>query len=163
MTTHPFSHAKQWIRQLLARLKPTPAAEIAIHPAPLAMHAYLDKLKKLCDYHERVEIALIAAADMPTRVGVTDNPDGFLRVSPGKVPLIILRDNIPETRWQSVVAHEFLHVLRWSIDGWVLRRLPARKHEEYMRLVENTMEPFTLLLMVGGELNVVWTNEEPEP
>lgn len=136
-------------------------SEIVIHPAPAAMYDYLDKLIKVVGYKEPVNIAIIAAADMPARMGVTDDPHGFLRLSPGKVPLIVLADNIPETHWQSIVAHEFLHLLRWTIDGWVLRRLPDAEHEIYMRLVEDAMKPLMILLLVGGMMNAEWVEENP--
>lgn len=133
--------------------------EIAIHPAPEEWSAYLTKLAKVVGYMEPVEIAVIAHSDMPTTVGVTDNPDGFLRISPGKVPLIVLRDNIGPTRWQFIVAHEFLHLLRWSVDRWVFEHLPEDEHEHYLRLVENTMKPLTILLLVGGIMNTEWVED----
>lgn len=137
--------------------------EITIHSAPDEMRAYLDKLVKVVGYTEPVEIAVIAASDMPARMGVTDDPHGFLHLAPGKVPLIVLRDDIAETRWQSVVAHEFLHLLRWTIDEFVLRRLGIAEQDFYMRLVEDTMKPLHILLLVGGIMNAEWVNEEPAP
>lgn len=135
--------------------------EIAIRQAPAEMRSYLDKLVKVTGYRGPVEIAVIAAADMPARVGVTDRPDGFLHIWPGHPPLIVLRDDVEPTRWQSIVAHEFLHALRWSIDEFVLSRLPDNEHADYMRLVEETMKPLTILLMVGGMINAEWVEEEP--
>lgn len=135
-------------------------SEIVIKPAPTEMYDYLDKLVKVVGYQEAVEIAIIAASDMPARMGVTDSPHGFLRIEPGKPPLIVLADNIPSTRWQSLVAHEFLHLLRWTIDEWVLRRLPDTERDAYMRLVENTMKPLSILLMVGGMMNAEWVEDE---
>ena len=129
---------------------------LKIHQAPDEMCTYLGKLVKVVGYDEPVHIGVIANADMPERVGVTDNPDGFLHIRPGQVPLIVLRDNIPATRWESVVAHEFLHLMRWTIDWWVLQRLPEAEHDTYMRLVENTMKPLTILLLVGGMINAEW-------
>lgn len=136
------------------------SGEINVSQAPEEMRAYLAKLIKVCGYQEPVEIGIIAASDMPARVGVTDHPDGFLHIVPGKVPLIILRDNIAATRWQSVVAHEFLHVLRWTMDSFVLHRLPKDEHHTYMRLVENTMKPLSILLIVGALINAEWIEGE---
>lgn len=133
---------------------------IAIRQAPDEMRAYLDKLVKVCGYREPVQLAWIAHADMPPRVGVTDAPDGFLHLAPGKVPLIVLRDNLEATRWQSVVAHELLHLLRWTIDEFVLRRLGIAEQDFYMRLVEDTMKPLHILLMVGGIMNAEWSNDD---
>lgn len=135
--------------------------EIPIHPAPAYMHTYLDKLIKVTGHKKPVGIAVIAASDMPARAGVTDSPDGFLHIRPDHPPLIVLRDDVAPTLWQSIVAHEFLHALRWSIDKWVLERLPDDEHEPYMRLVEETMQPLTILLMVGGIINAEWVEEEP--
>lgn len=136
-------------------------SEIAIHPASEEVRAYLEKLAKVVGYKEPVQIATIAAADMPARMGVTDDPHGFLHLVPGKVPLIVLRDDIPDTRWQSVVAHEFLHLLRWTIDEWVLHRLPLHERDTYMRLVEDTMKPLHILLLVGGIMNAEWVEGNP--
>lgn len=131
--------------------------EIAIHPAPAAMEEYLVKLCKVCGYAEPVQIAQIAGAEMPARVGVTDNPHGFLHLVPGKVPLIVVRDDVPDTRWQNLVAHELLHLIRWTADQWVLTRLASKTEQEiYMHLVEKTMKPLSILLMVGGMVNAEW-------
>lgn len=136
--------------------------EIVIRQAPQVICDYLAKLVKVCGYAEPVEVAVIAHADMPKRMGVTDDPHGFLHLVPGKVPLIVVSDAyLDDGRWQSLIAHEFLHVLRWTTDEWVLRRLPEAEHDTYMRLVENTMKPLAILLMVGGIMNVEWVNEEP--
>ena len=136
--------------------------EIVIRQAPEEIRAYLAKLVKVCGYQEPVEVAVIADADMPERVGVTDNPHGFLHLVPGKVPLIVVSDAyVDGPRWQSLIAHEFLHLLRWTTDCWVLTRLPKIEHDQYMRLVENTMKPLAILLMVGGIINAEWVNEEP--
>lgn len=135
-------------------------SEIAIHPAPGYMQEYLLKLTKVIGFREPVQMALIAAGDMPKRVGVTDDPHGFLRVEAGRVPLIVLADNVPESRWRSLVAHELLHLIRWTIDAWVLRRLPDAEHPDYMRLVEETMQPLTILLMVGGAIDAEWVEGE---
>ena len=136
--------------------------EIVIRQAPQAIRDYLAKLVKVVGYTEPVEVAVIANADMPKRMGVTDNPHGFLRLEPGRVPLIVMSDAyVDDERWRSLIAHEFLHLLRWTTDEWVLRRLPGHEHEIYMRLVENTMKPLSILLMVGGMMNVEWVNEEP--
>ena len=136
--------------------------EIVIRQAPAAIRVYLMKLAKVCGYREPVEVALIAAADMPSRVGVTDNPHGFLHIVPGKVPLIVISDAyVDDPRWQSLIAHEFLHLLRWTTDWWVLTRLPENEHDHYLRLVENMMKPLSILLMVGGMINAEWVEEEP--
>lgn len=135
--------------------------EVPIREAPEPMRAYLAKLTKSVGYCEPINVAVIAAADMPPRMGVTDNAHGFLRLSPGDVPLIVISDAVLETdRWQFIVAHEFLHLFRWSIDGWVLGRLPDHEHEPYMRHVEDTMKPLTILLMVAGMVNAEWVDKE---
>jgi hypothetical protein len=136
------------------------ARAVPLHDARGEMRAYLDKLIRVVGHTEPVEIAVIAAADMPARAGITDNPDGFLHIVPGKAPLIVLRDNLEATRWQSVVAHELLHVLRWKMDSWVLDRLSEDRQDTYMRLVEDTMKPLHILLMVGGAINAEWVDEE---
>lgn len=139
-------------------------SEITIRPAPAALSAYLAKLLKVCGYTEPVEVVVIAASDMPARVGVTDDPHGFLHIEPGKVPLIVVSDAyVDDPRWKSLVAHEFLHLLRWTADWWVLQRLPSDEHEFYMRLVENIMKPLAILLMVGEMFGAEWVDEEPTP
>lgn len=130
--------------------------KIDIRPATPAMHAYLEKLAKVCGYENTVFIALTDAANMPEVVGVTENPDGFLRIAKGKVPMIVMRDDLTDGNWQSLIAHEFLHVLRWNVDEWVFGQLSEDKHEIYMRMVEEMMKPFTILMMVGGMMNIVW-------
>lgn len=138
------------------------AVAIGIRQAPDEIRAYLAKLVKVIGYQEPVEVATIAHADMPKRVGVTDDPHGFLHLVPGRVPLIVVSDAyLDDERWQSLIAHELLHVLRWSIDEWVLRRLPDAEHDIYMRLVEDMMKPLSILLIVGGMMNAEWVNEEP--
>lgn len=134
---------------------------VAVRAAPPDVQAYLEKLTKVCGWKEPVQIGVIATEEMPRSVGVTDNPHGFLRLRPGEVPLIVVRaDMLEEERWQSVVAHEFLHLLRWSIDEFVLRRLPDHEHEIYMRMVEDTMKPLMILLLVGGMMNAEWVEGE---
>ncbi len=137
------------------------ARAVALHPAPPKVQAYLEKLTKVCGYTEPVQIGVIADADMPPRIGVTDNPDGFLRLRPGQVPMIVLSDAmLTGERWQSVVAHELLHLLRWPLDEFVLTRLPDSDHADYMSWVELTMKPLTILLLVGGAINAVWVEGE---
>lgn len=136
------------------------STELAIHPAPVEMQAYLTKLTKVCGYTDPVQIALIAGDDMPARVGVTDDPHGFLHLQPDKVPLIVLRDDIPANLWQSVVAHEFLHLLRWDADALALERLTQAEGKVYMQLVERTMKPLTIILIAAGVMNVEWVEGE---
>lgn len=133
------------------------AKAIAVREAPQEIRNYLAKLCKVCGRQEPVHIGIISAAEMPERVGVTDNPDGWLRLVPGKAPLIVITDAMLEgNRWQFIVAHEFFHLMRWTIDEFVLRRLPPHEHEIYMRLVEDLMKPLTIITMAMAVVGVEW-------
>lgn len=136
--------------------------ELVVRQAPDEIRQYLDKLTKVTGWKEPIEIGVIDGDKMPPRVGVTDNPHGFLHIARGRPPLIVIRDNAyPHGNWQNLVAHEFLHVLHWPVDEWVTDRLSDGEHVEYMRRVEKLMRPLSILLMVGGIMNVEWVDEEP--
>lgn len=134
---------------------------VSVGDAPVEVHAYLERLIKACNWKGTILVGTIPADVFPTQVGVTKNPNGFLRVRQDGPPIIILPDNILEDdRWRSVVAHELLHAIRWDIDQFVLERLPEAEHELYMHRVEEVMKPLTILLMVGGHIQAEWVETE---
>lgn len=134
--------------------------EIKIRPASVEQNEYLAKLARVCGYKGEIAIMTIASDDMPSRMGVTDDPHGFLHIEPGKPMTIVLAEDTPENRWQSLIAHEFLHALRWDLDEFVFEHIREKEWETYMMLVESAMKPLSILLMVGGMVNAEWVEEE---
>lgn len=120
----------------------------------------LERLCKATGYRGAVGIAVLEGA-WPERVGVTDQPHGFVwKHQDSSLKLIILPKWAEESdKWKSLICHEFVHVLMASIDEYVRSLLSDEQVEEYMRRVEAAMKPLSLIAMITQVVNVEWVED----
>lgn len=118
-------------------------------------------IKRLCiatGYNGNAGIAMLEG-EWPTRVGVTDQPHGFVWKShdPTVPNVIVLPQWAEESdKWKTLICHEFVHLLMAPIDEYVFSLLSDEQREEYMVRVEAAMKPLMLLAMITQVVNVEW-------
>lgn len=118
-------------------------------------------LERLClatGYKATAGIAMLEG-EWPTRVGVTDQPDGFVwKPHDPSLPFVIVLPPWAEEsdKWKTLICHEFVHLLMAPIDEYVFSLLSDEQREEYMVRVEAAMKPLMLLAMITQVVNVEW-------